>query len=380
MREGTIGLYVHFPFCLRKCLYCDFPSYAQKDHLMDEYLKAIKVEVDHAKAKINSRRIKTVFLGGGTPTLYHEGELAQLLDYIKHSCLISDDAEITIEANPETLNPRKLKVLMEAGINRLSIGMQAGQDRHLRALGRIHNIADVERGVDWARKAGFENINLDLMFGLPNQSVDEWLESLGCAVKMGVEHISAYALIIEEGTPLYELVEKGRLRIPPEDVERDMYHRGVQFLKSQGYIHYEISNFAIPGKECRHNLLYWQNKEYIGLGSGAHSYLQGHRWSNYADICKYIDRIYEYGNGIEQCEEISLSNQRFETIMMGLRLNSGVSKKIFRERFGHGLEYYYGDVLENLKAMGMLIETETSIYLTAKGMDLQNSVLLHFME
>jgi oxygen-independent coproporphyrinogen-3 oxidase len=380
MKSGTIGLYVHTPFCLRKCLYCDFPSYAQKGHLMDEYLKALKVEADQIKCKIAGRRIKTIFLGGGTPTLYHEKELVQLLDYFKQSYLICDEAEITTEANPETLNPQKLKVLREAGINRISIGMQAGQDKHLKTLGRIHSVVDVERGVDWARRAGFGNINLDLMFGLPNQSVDEWIESLDKAVKMGVEHISAYALILEEGTPLYELVDQGDLQSPPEDMEREMYHTGVHFLKSQGYNHYEISNFAKPGKECKHNLLYWQNNEYIGLGSGAHSYLHGNRWSNYANICKYIDRISKYGNGIEQSEEISLPTQRFETVMMGLRLNSGVSKEMFKERFGHGLEYYYGDIIENLKEKGMLIEADTSIYLTTKGMDLQNSVLLHFME
>ncbi|HZJ58251.1 MAG TPA: radical SAM family heme chaperone HemW [Clostridia bacterium] len=380
MQADTIGLYVHFPFCLRKCLYCDFPSYAHKDYLMGEYLTALKVEIDNIKDKIGHRQINTVFLGGGTPTLFHEKELVWLLDYIKQGSTIRHGAEITIEANPETLSPDMLEALKQGGFNRLSIGMQACQDEQLKALGRTHSIGDVERGVNWAKKAGFHNINLDLMFGLPNQTTDHWMESLVRAVGMGVEHISTYALIVEEGTPFFELASRGGLNTPSEDVEREMYHRGAKYLTSLGYNHYEISNFAKSGKECKHNLIYWHNNEYIGVGSGAHSFLHGRRRWNYADIHQYIDEVRKNGDGTEQWEVISPSDQRFETIMMGLRLNSGVSKKVFKKRFGHDLGYYYGSIIETLKIEGLLIETDSNIHLTARGMDLQNSVLLHFME
>ncbi len=380
MARDTIGLYVHFPFCLRKCLYCDFPSYSGQEHLMDRYLEAMKTEIDNIEAEIENREIETIFWGGGTPTLFSGEKLADLLNYIKESFIISQGVEITTEANPETIDEDKLKALKAAGINRLSIGMQAGQDKHIKKLGRVHSLHDVIKSVDSARKVGFKNINLDLMFGLPNQTSDEWMESLSIAVDLGVEHISAYALIIEEGTPFFEMERQGKLNTPSEEVEREMYHKGVEYLTAQGYIQYEISNFAKPGKECRHNLIYWHNEQYIGIGSGAHSSLRGERWSNYSDICQYIDTILQKGRAIEYSQKISKDEQRFETIMMGLRLTKGISKAKFYERFGRDIGYYYRGAIDTLKGQGMLTETPESIYLTPKGLDLQNSVLLYFMD
>ncbi len=381
MKRDTLGLYVHFPFCSRKCLYCDFPSYDGKEHLMGDYLGAMKLEIDLLKStKMKDRKIDTVFLGGGTPTLFNGEELKILLNYIKESLPISREAEITIEANPETLTIDKLRALKKAQINRLSIGMQSGQDSHLRSLGRAHTVEDVIQSINWARELGFDNINLDLMFGLPNQTMDDWMKSLEIAVKMDVEHISAYALIVEENTHFFRLMERGDLAIPLEEIEREMYHMAVEFLKASGYIQYEISNFAKPGRECRHNLIYWHNEEYIGIGSGAHSSMGGERWSNYKDVSRYIEAVHRDGSGIEHREKIPVSEQRFETIMMGLRLIQGVSKSAFYERYGHDIGYYYRDIMDSLKREGMLEETLQYIYLTPKGLDFQNQVLIRFME
>lgn len=380
MTKDAIGLYIHFPFCLRKCLYCDFPSYAGKEFLMDDYLDAVRIEIGEIKKRITGRKIETIFWGGGTPTLFHGEKLKNLLDYIKENLVITEDAEITTEANPETLDKKKLEILKKAGVNRLSIGMQAGQDCLIKKLGRVHSIKDVERSVQWAKALGFDNINLDLMFGLPDQTLDQWMETLAVAVDLGVEHISTYALIIEEGTPFYELESQGKLNTPSEEVEREMYHKGIDYLKRNGYIQYEISNFAQPGKECRHNLIYWKNRDYIGIGSGAHSSLDGERWSNYSDISEYIDSIATKKTAIEHRQKISIQEQRFETIMMGLRLIEGVSKLEFRQRFNNDIRYYYGEAIDKLKAQGLLAEDKNSIYLTSKGMDLQNQVLLHFMD
>jgi len=380
MAKDSIGLYIHFPFCLRKCLYCDFPSYAGKEPLMDDYLDAVKCEIDQIKNRIVGRKIETIFWGGGTPTLFHGEKLKDLLGYIKENFMFSENVEITTEANPETLNKEKLELLKEAGVNRLSIGMQAGQDCLLKMLGRVHSISDVERSVQWAKDLGFNNINVDLMFGLPGQTLDQWMETLAMAVDMGVEHISAYALIIEEGTPFYELEHQGKLNTPSEEVEREMYHKGIGYLKRKGYIQYEISNFAQPGKECLHNLIYWKNKDYIGIGCGAHSSLDGERWSNYNDILQYIKSISNKRTAVEHRQRIPVSEQRFETVMMGLRLIAGVSKLEFRKRFNNDIRHYYGKSIDKLKAQGLLGEDTNNIYLTSKGMDLQNQVLLYFMD
>ena len=380
MTKDAIGLYIHFPFCLRKCLYCDFPSYAGKEFLMDDYLDAVRIEIGEIKKRITGRKIETIFWGGGTPTLFHGEKLKNLLDYIKENLVIIEDAEITTEANPETLDKKKLEILKKAGVNRLSIGMQAGQDCLIKKLGRVHSIKDVERSVQWAKALGFDNINLDLMFGLPDQTLDQWMETLIMAVDMGVEHISTYALIIEEGTPFYELESQGKLNTASEEVEREMYHKGVAYLKRKGYNQYEISNFAQPGKECRHNLIYWKNRDYIGIGCGAHSFLDGERWSNYNDISQYIDSISKKRTAIEHRQRISISEQRFETIMLGLRLIEGVSKLEFRERFNNDIRYYYDDAIDQLKKQGLLAEDSNRIYLTPKGMDFQNQVLLYFMD
>ncbi|MFY9178103.1 MAG: radical SAM family heme chaperone HemW [Caldicoprobacterales bacterium] len=380
MSKKDLGLYVHFPFCPRKCLYCDFPSFAGREFLMDNYLDAVRMEISQIKKRIMDRNIKTIFWGGGTPTFFHGEKLKDLLCYIKANFLVLEDAEITTEANPETLDKEKLEKLKEAGFNRLSIGMQAGQDRILKSLGRVHSIRDVEKSIKWARELGFNNINLDLMFGLPDQTLNQWVETLAMAEGMGVEHISAYALIIEEGTPFYELDRQGRLNKPSEELEREMYHKAIDYLKSKGYIHYEISNFAQPGKECRHNLIYWKNEDYIGIGCGAHSSLDGQRWSNYSDISQYIDSIENTRSAVDQIQRICVPEQRFETIMMGLRLTKGVSKSEFRKRFHNDISYYYNKAIDGLKSQGLLEEDSDNIYLTSKGMDLQNQVLLYFMD
>ncbi len=376
----SLGIYVHFPFCIRKCLYCDFPSYAGQENLMDIYIHGLEKEIDNIKSLAKNRPVDTILFGGGTPTLFSGEILGHVLDNIKDGFNVLEDAEITTEANPETLDREKLTRLYSAGFNRLSIGMQESRDKHLKALGRGHSLEDVKRGVGLAHETGFNNINLDLIFALPDQTLEAWMESLEIAVNMGAQHISAYALIIEEGTPFYDLWKRGELNLPSDELEREMYHRAVEYLGKVGYRQYEISNFAREGMECRHNLKYWRNLDYIGIGSGAHSSLGGHRWANFSDIERYIGGVNSKGTGIEESHRVPPKEQRFETIMMGLRLVQGVSKAAFLQRFGNDIGYYYGSVIRSLEEKGLLVDGEDSVYLTSKGMDLQNQVLLYFLD
>lgn len=374
-----IGLYIHFPFCKRKCRYCDFPSYDDIEDLMPIYLKALKSDIQKWGELADEVSVQTIFMGGGTPTLFKDREVIDILESCAASWTLEEDAEVTIEANPGTLRLSALKNLRNAGFNRISLGMQAWQKHHLECLGRIHSSSDVVQSVEWCRKAGFNNINLDVMFGLPRQTLEDWLETLKRVVDLDVEHVSAYSLKIEDGTPLYEMVKKGKLVLPSEELEREMYHQAIDYLKNKGYTHYEISNFAKPGKQCRHNLIYWKNGEYIGLGSGAHSYWNGERFANITDPKVYIEKIQKGESPIEFEESISKEDEKFETIMLGLRLMQGVSKKEFFIRFGEKLESCYGDIIEQLKDKELLIEDQKFIRLTSRGMDLQNTVLLCFM-
>ncbi len=380
MKDGEIGIYIHIPFCMKKCLYCDFPSYAGVKWQMAPYLKALLKEMKAARDEIADYNIGSIYIGGGTPTFFKTPYISSIMETCTSLFNIDGAAEVTIEANPGTLNKERLKVLREMGINRLSIGVQAWQTGLLRTLGRIHDSNQVISDIDWAREVGFENISVDLMFGLPNQTFDQWAETLDNVCNLDVEHVSAYSLKVEEGTPLYTMVANGTLELVDEDTERNMYHHGISFLKSKGYIQYEISNFAKEGYRSRHNLRYWKNGEYIGFGCGAHSYLRGMRRYNYPQIEKYIDTIEKRGHAIADSEYVGKDIERFETVMMGLRLMEGVNKREFLERFGNSLDFYYGDVILKLKTDGLLREDDTSICLTMRGMDIQNTVLLAFLD
>lgn len=374
------GLYLHFPFCIRKCSYCDFPSFSGKEEYMVPYLDALLKEIGSYDEKTEKYRINTIFMGGGTPTLFSGQELSKVLEKCRDCFSLDEDAEITIELNPGTADFEKLLLLRKSGFNRLSIGLQAWQDKHLKLLGRIHTAQQFADTVAWAQKAGFDNINADVIFGIPGQSLEDWLDTLSKTAALNVSHISAYSLMIEEGTYFHNLKRKGILGEVAENVERKMYHKGAEFLEQLGFNRYEISNFAKQGFECRHNLNYWRHGEYIGCGSGAHQYLKGVRSSNTPYIKAYIDRVNKSGKAAVNSEKINKDQELFETLMLGFRLTEGINKNEFRNRFGFSLNKRFSDRIEALKQKGLICEDETAIRPTARGFDFQNYIALTFLD
>jgi len=372
-----IGLYLHLPFCMRKCRYCDFSSWADREKLKTPYIKALISELETYKSE--KVEVDTIFLGGGTPTLFDGEILVQLLDRCRKTFNISRDAEITIECNPGTADRSKLEVLFRGGFNRLSIGLQAWQDHHLKLLGRIHDSRQFTATVDWAREAGFSNISADVIFGLPGQTWDEWRETLLNAVSTGITHLSAYSLKIEEGTVFYKWLKQGKITEMDDEKERNLYHKGIDLLEDLGFRQYEISNFALPGLECRHNLNYWRNGEYIGCGCSAHSCYKSVRRANVADVEQYIERVHSGQSLADYHEKIDAHSELFETLMLGFRLKEGINKKAFQNRFGFSLHERYGETIEKLKKQGLIIEDEQAYRPTPQGFDFQNRIAVAFL-
>ncbi|HHY82162.1 MAG TPA: radical SAM family heme chaperone HemW [Clostridiales bacterium] len=375
-----IGLYLHFPFCKQKCHYCDFPSWAGRDDRKESYLRALFREMETYESIRNDYTVCTIYMGGGTPTLFDGDQLAFTLDQCRKCFNVEKDAEVSIECNPGTVDRQKLKTIAASGFNRLSIGLQAWQDRHLEFLGRIHRHRHFEDTVDWAWEAGFTNISVDVILGIPGQTSDEWRETLKNAVKSGVTHLSAYSLKIEEDTLLHHWLEKGVFREMDDEQERKLYHEGIELLQSLGFKQYEISNFALEGFECRHNLNYWRNGEYIGCGCGAHSYFNSKRRGNVADINAYIDRIHKGESAAGFDEEIDSKTEMFETLMLAFRLKEGVRKKDFISRYGISFTDKYKREIELLKQQGLVEEDEESVFPTLLGLDMQNRIALAFLE
>lgn len=346
-------------------------------YLIPDYLRAIEKEISMYQNLGCS--IKTVFVGGGTPTVLNESELAGLFATIQSGFQIEEDAEITVEANPGTLNTEKLKTLKAFGVNRLSLGLQAYQLKLLKLMGRIHTPEDFKESFSKARNVGFDNINVDVIFGLPEQTLKDFKDTLEYLANISPEHISAYSLSIEEETPFYNMYKKGRLRLPNEDEERAMYHEAVDFLKSKGYLHYEISNFAKPAKQCRHNLTYWQDQEYLGLGAGAHSYINGIRYNNVKSPSEYIRLLYDDMSPVENREMITGQEEMAEYCFLNLRLIQGIDKQDFNRRFKKDIKELYGSTIDKLKLEGLLKENSRYISLTAIGLDLANEVFLEFL-
>ncbi len=325
-KNKEVSLYIHIPFCMQKCSYCDFTSYSKKEDLMMEYVKALSKEiVNNTKNKI----IKTIFIGGGTPT-YLSLEALNILKNTLKTIDKKENIEFTVEGNPGTFTEKKLKLLKSMGVNRLSIGLQSSKNSLLKTLGRIHSFEDFAHSFKMARKEGFNNINVDLMFALPNQSLDDWKETLLTVVGLSPEHLSCYSLIIEEGTNFYNLYKNSLLKLPKEEEEREMYEYCIDFLKERGYLQYEISNFANPNKECRHNLVYWDLEDYIGCGVGAHSYVNNQRYENTSSIETYIKEI--NSNNLNQINfHINSQKENMEEFMfMGLRKTKGICIDDFR--------------------------------------------------
>lgn len=368
-----IGLYVHVPFCVSKCAYCDFASYAGREADIPRYVDAVVREITRRGAETGHPIADTIFLGGGTPSLLDEVQATSILNAVVEAFPIEQDAEITCECNPGTLTMPFARALRKAGVNRLSLGAQAMQTRLLRLIGRIHHWEQVIASVEIARKAGFDNINLDLMFGLPSQTVADWRETLEAAIGISPTHLSCYGLIVEEGTPICRDIADGRLALPNEEVEREMYELARQTLAGHGFEQYEISNFARQGYACRHNIGCWTRVPYLGFGCAAHSFFDDCRTMNPGALDAYL------AGEPPKSEPISKEEARFESLMLGLRMTSGVSDEEFSRAHGMSIREAFGEKLDKPIAAGLLEWHEGVLRLTRLGMDLQNSVLVDLM-
>ena len=404
-----ISIYIHIPFCIRKCLYCDFLSAPSTPDCIEQYVRALEAEI-HFSAKLNGLtgamnpddpeiQVDTVFLGGGTPSLLTPDQLERILTAVRESYRVQDGAEISMEVNPGTADLERLQAYRGAGINRLSIGVQSVDDAELALLGRIHRAGQAEKIFREARRAGFDNINIDLMSALPGQTADKWEQNLRTVCEWGPDHISAYSLIIEEGTPFAEM---DLPPLPSEEEDRLMYHRTQTVLAEYGYQRYEISNYARPGRACRHNCGYWTGHEYLGLGLGASSLVGDRRFKVTASMPEYLRRIRLAASGrccgpdsngsdskgpelsgldsyYEDIQQLTLRDRMEEFMFLGLRLTEGVSEAEFRRRFGNSVDAVYGPVLARHTDGGLLERTGDRIRLTEKGLDLANYVMSDFL-
>lgn len=377
------GLYIHIPFCKKKCRYCDFVSFPDFKN-EDIYFVALISEMRRYAPLMRDRVFDTVFIGGGTPTALKPGRIAALLNEAKNCFDIAQNAEITCEANPESASEEKLAELYSAGVNRLSLGLQSAVGEELSAIGRIHTLEDFKNSVSAARRVGFTNINADVMHGLPLQTQESYLKTLGTVTELGLEHISSYALILEEGTPLYESVSRGEVVLPDPDETADMEDAGFEFLAANGYKRYEISNFAKPGYECRHNLNYWDNGEYLGVGLNSHSALRlKGDWTRFNNTERLNEYVKELGEGklpVRETRKIERDEEMFESVMLGLRKIEGISRTRFARRFGVDPVEHYAPAVTELELDGMLEVTEERLFLTKHGLDFQNEALIKFME
>ena len=373
--KKELSLYIHIPFCKQKCFYCDFPSYASIDYLREDYVEALCKEIEEKASKYI---IKSIFIGGGTPSYLETKEIIKLLNSI-NKLNLKEDMEFSMECNPGALEEEKLKAMLKGGVNRISMGLQAVQNSLLEDIGRIHSFKQFEENFNMARKVGFKNINVDLMFGLPNQKVDEWKESLEVIARLNPEHISAYSLIVEEGTPFYRLWENNKLILPEEDDERTMYDITKEILEGYGYRQYEISNYAKEGFECFHNKVYWKCEEYLGVGSASTSFIDGKRIKNIENVKEYIDRISIDKDVTEEITINTLEDSMEEFVFMGLRLINGISLEKFRKRFGVNIESIYKDVIDKNINKKLLVIENDRLRLTKKGVELSNSVMSDFI-
>jgi oxygen-independent coproporphyrinogen-3 oxidase len=369
------SLYVHIPFCVKKCIYCDFVSYAGRGPMQEAYVNALLDEM----RLCGGGAVRTVYIGGGTPTCLEAGLLSRVLEGIDSLFDTTHCIEKTVEANPGTLSREVLTVLREGSINRLSIGLQSWHPAELKTLGRIHDRGSFLQGFDGARGAGFDNINIDLIFGIPGQTIKSWGETLEAVAALSPEHISCYSLKIEEGTPLYRMVSQGVLKEVDPGLDRDMYHYAVGFLRDRGYDRYEISNFAKKGRQCMHNLAYWDNQPYIGIGAAAHSYRDGVRMWNTPDLDRYCTMLAGGQMPVEGSETLSTETGMFETIFLKLRTARGIDFGDFERRFNNDIRALYGRQIDKLKADGLIEVGEEGLWLTSRGIDLSNSVFVEFL-
>ena len=371
--DRPLGLYVHFPFCARKCAYCDFPSYAGKLSLRAPYTQALCREIAERANSLPPLAADTVFLGGGTPSLMQPQQMARILECLREHFTILPDAEITCEANPGSLSADFLSTLRELGVNRLSFGAQSAQETELKLLGRTHTWAQVEKSFGMARAAGFQNISLDLLTGLPGQDWETLRDTLEDALRLSPCHISCYSLIIEEGTPFYSQVQNGTLSLPDETAERAMYWNVVEYLQAEGFFQYEISNFAKPGMACRHNLNCWKREEYLGFGAAAAGFYRGERRRNPTDPEGYL------AGDPPEIQTVTPGDARFESVMLGLRMTAGLDASAFYAAHAIRLMDAYPEAITRNTQNGLLQWAGEYLRLSRAGMDLMDRVLLDFL-
>ncbi len=372
-KDTSFELYIHIPFCIRKCAYCDFLSAPGSEEAKASYTEALLREIEAVKTE--KREVSSIFVGGGTPSALSPSLMGDIFEKIHKSFSVAPDAEITIEANPGTLSKEKLFLYRNVGINRLSLGLQSPEAAELKSLGRIHTYEEFLESFSLAREAGFQNINVDLMCALPDQTYEGWVRNLRKVAALHPEHISAYSLIIEEGTPF----AKRKLNLPDEDTEYRMYEDTAGILAEYGYEQYEISNYAKKDLACQHNVGYWTRKEYLGLGLGAASLWGNQRFSNTSDFSLYLNNSGFPEKIRGDRETLSLEAEMSEFMFLGLRMTKGVSKAEFLEGFGVPIECVYGKVLDKYKSVGLLEETEGRIFLTRAGIHVSNGVMAEFL-
>ncbi|MEG6520762.1 radical SAM family heme chaperone HemW [Desulfotomaculum sp. 1211_IL3151] len=377
----SLGLYIHVPFCMRKCLYCDFTSYPINQAQVANYLRGLEMEIELylEVLGLENTSIESIFVGGGTPTSLMSEQLARILERLDRSFSITKDAEITTEANPGTVNLSELKELRAAGFNRLSLGVQSTHQELLSLMGRIHDFGQAREALDQARQAGFTNINLDLIFGLPQQTLGQWQQTLADIIMLKPEHISCYGLQLEEGTPLTCSIEQGKLPACSEEDDLAMFQSASAILRAEGYEHYEISNFARAGYQCRHNLLYWHNGEYLGFGPGAHSHHNQARWGNVENIDNYVSLLQSGQQPLAEKTTLTMKEQMEETVFLGLRMLKGLNRIDFQNRFGVAIDQIFAREIARLVRLGLVKTEDGYLKLTEKGLPIANQVFLEFV-
>ncbi|MBR3808498.1 MAG: oxygen-independent coproporphyrinogen III oxidase [Lachnospiraceae bacterium] len=372
-----LGLYIHIPFCVKKCNYCDFLSAPSSKQVQIAYMDTLQKEIEEKAIAYKDWCVDTIFIGGGTPTSVPYETVVKMMDTVRAEFCLDKDCEITIECNPGTVTSEALKAYRAAGINRLSIGLQSADDELLKELGRIHTYEQFLETYTWARKAGFENINVDVMSGLPGQTLEKYEDTLRKVTELDIAHISAYSLIVEEGTPFFKLYEEDKLDLPDEETERQMYYRTKEILGAAGFKRYEISNYAKEGCECRHNVRYWRREDYLGLGLGASSCMENVRFKN----TDWLDEYVMENKYMDKCEVQELSKEECmeEFMFLGLRMTKGVSKTKFADTFGVTMDKVYGPVLSKLKEQNLIAEEGDLVCLTEYGLDVSNRVWVEFL-
>ena len=386
--SNGLGLYVHIPFCLSKCNYCDFNTYAGIENQFTSITNALVSELNYWSEVLQQPKINTVFLGGGTPSYLPDKQKSLIFEAINSKFDLDNDIEITMECNPDDITPSRLDQWISLGINRLSLGIQSFDETILQSIGRRHTGKDAIQAIEYSRNSGVENINIDLMFGLPNQELSDWVKTIKLALETNVSHFSIYGLQLEKGTPLEASVLSGKISIPGDEITADMYEAACDILENTSYKQYEISNWSVKGKQCKHNLLYWENKSYIGCGPGASSYVNGVRFTNIKSPKGYVkafkktnpnaDDIF-HSDAIFESEPQTVPIAVLETMMLGLRLNEGISDKQFRKRLGTSMFTVFEKEIRKLVESGLITNNNRCLKLTRKGKLLANEVISQFV-